>query len=76
MKQLSRIFSFLFVILLFTACFQVPTELQRAESLIETRPDSALKILLHFFPTKLTSVRNKPLFGMVWMQVQDKKISR
>ncbi|MDD4992200.1 MAG: tetratricopeptide repeat protein [Paludibacter sp.] len=73
MKQLSRIFSFLMFCLLFTTCLQVPTELNRAESLIETKPDSAMKILLHFPSTKRATDRNKALFWMVWIQVQDKK---
>jgi tetratricopeptide (TPR) repeat protein len=73
MKRITRIFPFLFVCILLTFCSQVPTELNRAESLIETKPDSALYILQHLSPTKYLSTSNKALFGMVWIQVQDKK---
>jgi len=55
-------------------CSRIPDELKRAESLIETKPDSALYILKHLSPDKYKSEANRALYGLLMIKTLDKKM--
>ena len=71
--KLTSLFSvFLFLSLLITGCTNPPFELQKAELLIENKPDSALHILRHLSPTKYKSDENKALYGLLMTEALDR----
>ncbi len=57
-----------------SACSLVPNELNTAEQLIETAPDSALHILRHLAPSNYKSDENKARYGLLLMRVLDKNL--
>ena len=74
---MSKFLLHCWVILLFisamSACSLVPNELNTAEQLIETAPDSALHILQHLTPTQYKSDKNRALYGLLMIQTLDRK---
>ena len=72
MKLSGRISLFLILSILITSCTNSPNELQKAESLIENKPDSALKILKNLSPNKYKSPENKALYGLVMIEALDR----
>jgi len=54
------------------SCSAVPNELKTAEQLMETAPDSALRILQHINPRKLYTPSNKALYALLMSQALDK----
>ena len=71
--KLTSLFSvFLFLSLLITGCTNPPFELQKAELLIENKPDSALHILRHLSPTKYKSDENKALYRLLMTEALDR----
>jgi len=59
-------------IILFS-CSLMPDELNTAERLMESAPDSALNILQHLSPDKYKSNESHALYGVLLMQALDKK---
>jgi tetratricopeptide (TPR) repeat protein len=51
----------------------MPNELNRAEQLIETAPDSALQILKHVSPSSIKQDRNRALYNLLLFEVSNKK---
>ena len=72
MKLTDRFPLFLFFSIVIISCTNSPTELQKAESLIESKPDSALYILQHIPSTKYKSDENKALFGLLTTEALDR----
>ena len=74
---MSKFLLYCWAILLLTfgmsACSLVPNELNTAEKLIETAPDSALHILRHLSPHKYKSDKNRALYGLLMIQALDRK---
>lgn len=71
--KLLRIFYLLFAVILFTtSCSRTNDRLLQAEQLIETAPDSAMAILNKYSYNKLSD-KDKALYGLVYIQVRDKK---
>ncbi|NDP22369.1 MAG: hypothetical protein GZ091_14995, partial [Paludibacter sp.] len=66
-----RIIIVLFSIV-FVSCSQIPTELQTAEALLKTKPDSVLSILQHLQPEILKSESNRALYGLLLFQALDR----
>jgi len=60
------------VILFTTSCSRTNDRLLQAEQLVETAPDSAMTILNKYSYNKLSD-KDKALYGLVYMQVRDKK---
>jgi tetratricopeptide (TPR) repeat protein len=54
------------------SCSVTPKDLQRAEQLMESTPDSALHILQHISPSNYMSDSDKALYGLLMFQAQDK----
>ena len=71
MKITGRFPLFLFTILI-SSCTNPTSDLQKAELLIENKPDSALYILRHLSPTKYNSDENKALFGLLMTEALDR----
>jgi tetratricopeptide (TPR) repeat protein len=71
MKRLS-IYSLMLLLLSLTACSLTPKELQRAEQLMESAPDSSLHILQHISHQNYMSSSNKALYGLLLFQALDK----
>jgi tetratricopeptide (TPR) repeat protein len=66
-------FSFISLLFIFLhSCSQTPTKLKTAEQLMDTRPDSALKLLRSIKPTLFTSSPNKALYALLYSQAMDK----
>jgi tetratricopeptide (TPR) repeat protein len=59
------------ICLLFAACSLVPNELKIAEQLMESKPDSALKILQNIKSQNLKSDSNRALYGLLLFQALD-----
>ena len=72
--KLLRISYLLFAVILFTtSCTRTNEQLLRAEQLIETSPDSAMTILNKYSYNKLSD-KDKALYGLLYIQVRDKKL--
>lgn len=72
--KLLRILYLLFAVILFTtSCSRTNEKLLQAEQLIESSPDSAMTILNKYSYNKLSD-KDKALYGLVYMQVRDKKV--
>jgi len=71
MKRLS-IYSLMLLLLSLTGCSLTPKELQRAEQLMESAPDSSLHILQHISHKNYMSSSNKALYGLLMFQALDK----
>ncbi len=69
MKQLLYFF---FLIVILTSCQQTSQKLRLAEEIIETQPDSALKILREIDFQNEKSDRNKALYGILMFKALDK----
>lgn len=65
----------LFLSLFLFGCSFMPDELKRAESLIESSPDSALYILQHISPDKFRSDESRALYGLLMVEALDRKPS-
>ena len=72
MKLSGRFPLFLFFSIITTNCTNTPSELQKAESLIESKPDSALHILRNLSPKICKSDENKALFGLLMTEALDR----
>ncbi len=62
-----------FILLLLSACNQMPNELKQAERLMETRPDSALCILQKINLIDLKSPSHRALYGLLYFEALDKE---
>jgi tetratricopeptide (TPR) repeat protein len=71
MKRLN-IYSLMLLLLSLTGCSLTPKDLQRAEQLMESAPDSSLQILQHISPNNYISHSNKALYGLLMFQALDK----
>ena len=71
MKRLS-IYSLILVLLSLTGCSHTPKDLQRAELLMESAPDSSLHILQHISPNNYMPNSSKALYGLLMFQALDK----
>lgn len=71
MKNLN-LFCLLLLLLFFVGCMRTDKELQRAEQLMETAPDSSLHILQHISYKNYMSSSNKALYGLLMFQALDK----
>jgi len=60
--------------LLAAGCSIMPNELDTAERLMETAPDSALHILQHLTPENYKSDSKRALYGLLLIQALDKNI--
>ena len=69
MKQLLYFF---FLIGILTSCQQTSQKLRLAEEIIETQPDSALKVLREIDYQNEKSDRNKALYGILMFKALDK----
>ncbi|NCB68566.1 MAG: hypothetical protein EOM47_06935 [Bacteroidia bacterium] len=69
MKQLLYFF---IIIIVLTSCQQTSQKLRLAEEIIETQPDSALKILREIDFQNEKSDRNKALYGILMFKALDK----
>ena len=72
---ISRIWNILLIAFLsaFTvACTVVPEEMNIADRLMETLPDSSLHILQHLSPRYLTSESNRAFYGLLLVRALDK----
>ena len=69
MKQLLHLS---FIIIIFASCQQTSQKLRLAEEIIETQPDSALKILREIDYQNEKSDRNKALYGILMFKALDK----
>jgi tetratricopeptide (TPR) repeat protein len=69
MKQLLHLS---FIIIIFASCQQTSQKLRLAEEIIETQPDSALKILREIDYQNEKSDRNKALYGLLLFKALDK----
>jgi tetratricopeptide (TPR) repeat protein len=65
------IFSFIFIVL-FSACSFLPNELDVAEQLIETAPDSALKILKNVYKERNFTDAEQARYGLLLFEALDK----
>ena len=74
MFQRLQLVPVLFLSLFLFSCSFMSDELKRAESLIESSPDSALYILQHISPSTLKSDENRALYGLLMIQTLDKKL--
>ena len=72
MKLSGRFPLFLFISIITTNCTNTPSELQKAESLIESKPDSALHILRNLSPKTCKSDENKALYGLLITEALDR----
>ncbi len=72
MKIIGRFPLFLFLSVLISNCTNPLSELQQAESLIESKPDSALYILRHLSPKKYKSDESKALYGLLMTEALDR----
>ena len=72
MKIIVRFSLFLLFSILISNCTNHPTELRKAELLIESKPDSALYILRQLSPTKYKSDEKKALYELLMTEVLDR----
>jgi tetratricopeptide (TPR) repeat protein len=72
MKLTGRIFVFHFLFVVISSCSNPPEELQKVESLIESKPDSALHILRNISTEKYKSDENKALYGLLMIEALDR----
>ena len=72
MKFYQLLILLIAVILLTPSCSHTNEQLLQAEQLIETAPDSAMAILNKYNYNKLSD-KDKALYGLVYIQVRDKK---
>ena len=72
-KAMSTRFNYFFLLicLLLAACSFVPDELKIADQLIESKPDSALKILQNIKSQNLNSDSNRALYGLLMFHALD-----
>ncbi|WP_148226423.1 tetratricopeptide repeat protein [Paludibacter propionicigenes] len=71
MKRLN-IYSLILLLLSLTGCSHTPKDLQRAELLMESAPDSSLHILQHISPNSYMPNSSKALYGLLMFQALDK----
>lgn len=71
MKRLIT-YSLILLLLSLTGCSFTPRDLQRAEQLMESAPDSSLHILQHISPNNYITSSNKALYGLLMFQALDK----
>jgi len=71
MKRLIT-YSLMLLLLSLTGCSLTPKELQRAEQLMESAPDSSLHILQHISHKNYMSNSNRALYGLLMFQALDK----
>jgi tetratricopeptide (TPR) repeat protein len=71
MKRLIT-YSLMLLLLSLTGCSLAPKDLQRAEQLMETAPDSSLHILQQISPNNYITSSNKALYGLLMFQALDK----
>ncbi|MDD4968087.1 MAG: hypothetical protein PHT07_01515 [Paludibacter sp.] len=69
-----RICFYLLLCVVASNCSIMPNELDTAERLMETAPDSALHILQHLTPDKYKSDSKRALYGLLMIKALDKKI--
>jgi len=55
----------------FSCCSVIPNELKTAEQLVDSRPDSALKILQLIHPQNIKSESSRALYGLLLFQALD-----
>jgi len=72
MKITFRFPLFLLFSIVITNCSNPQSQLQKAESLIEIKPDSALHILRNLSPKTCTSDENKALYGLLMTEALDR----
>ncbi len=72
MKLTGRIFLFFLFSVLIVSCTNPPTELQKAEQLIENKPDLALLLLKNLSPTKYKYDESKALYGLLMTEALDR----
>jgi len=60
-----------FICILLFSCSITPSELKVAEQLIESKPDSALKILQRIKPQNIKSDYNRALYGLLKIEALD-----
>lgn len=60
-----------FIFLCLASCSLVPNELQTAEQLMESKPDSALRMLQNIKPQNIKFDSNRALFGLLMFQALD-----
>jgi tetratricopeptide (TPR) repeat protein len=65
-------FTLFLITILIASCTNIPSELQKAESLIESKPDSALHILRNLSPKTCKSDENKALYGLLITEALDR----
>ena len=71
---MNRVFTYILVLLFlsFEGCSNSPKDLQTAEQLMETAPDSSLHILQSISHNNYMSDSDKALYGLLMFQAQDK----
>jgi len=67
-----QIYSLVLLLLSLVGCLHTPHDLQRAERLMESDPDSSLHILQHISPNNYISNSDRALYGLLMFQAQDK----
>lgn len=72
MKLVRLFYLFIALVLIALSCSHTNEQLLRAEQLVETAPDSAMAILKKYSYNKLSD-KDKALYGLVYIQVRDKK---
>ena len=72
MKLTGQIFVFYFLFVVISSCSNPPEELQKVETLIESKPDSALHILRNISTEKYKSDKNKALYGLLLIEALDR----
>ena len=74
MSKCLQFYVFLFLSIILLSCSRQPDELNTAEQLIETAPDSALHILRGLSPDNYKSGANRALYGLLMIRTLDKKM--
>ena len=67
-----RFLQYLFLCIILCGCSTVPDEIKTAEELMESAPDSALRILQHINPHKLYTHSTKALYALLMSQALDR----
>jgi len=67
-----RVYIFPLICLCFFGCSLIPGELKTAEELMETSPDSALKVLRGIRRIQLINPADKALYALLMSQAYDK----
>jgi len=68
----QRLSLFFLLCIFICSCTQVPNELNSADSLMESSPDSALRILKHINPLKLYTTSSKAWYALLMSQALDR----